>query len=60
MDPMIPFLTGWLMGAVDQRGIECMKIVSVRFKSNNCFEVEFASGLRLWVAVSEVEEERTS
>jgi hypothetical protein len=53
-DPMVPLLTGWLLGSVYTRGSETMKINKVTAEPPDAFVVEFASGLTLRVRVLEV------
>lgn len=55
-EPMIPLLTGWLLGAVARDGDKIMRIDSVAIDPPNCFTVKFASGLELEVMVSKKEQ----
>lgn len=56
-DCMTPFLTGWLVGALDKDGRDCMKIVKTMVEPPNGFTVLFASGTKLAVRITEVKEE---
>lgn len=54
MDPMVPYLTGWLSGHVMSRGGQAMKIVDVTPLAPDGFKVTFASGTELAVQVKEI------
>lgn len=46
-DPMVPMLTGWLLGCVARNGRETMKIVETAAEPPDGFVVKFASGLQI-------------
>jgi hypothetical protein len=52
MEPMVPLLTGWLLGALDKDGRDAMKIVECVALPPDRFQVTFASGLVLEVVVA--------
>ena len=56
LDPMVPFLTGWLTGALLNEGKKCMKIEEITPNGYEGCTIHFASGLKLRVRVEEVEE----
>ncbi|WP_294124215.1 hypothetical protein [Sphingomonas sp.] len=57
--PMQPFLAGFLLASVLQKGGDCMNIVeAIPADVPTGFEVLFASGLRVAVRVEVLEPER--
>jgi len=52
MNPMIPYLSGWLIGALLGEGKECMKIEKVEPTGLDGFTISFLSGTILNVRVS--------
>jgi len=54
MNPMVPYLTGWLAGNVTGKAAEVMKIVEMEPQPPDAFLVKLESGLMLRVKVSEV------
>jgi hypothetical protein len=63
MNPMVPMLTGWLVGSVDKASTRqggVMKIVLIEPDGLDSFIVEFASGLVVRVQVSEVPAEASA
>lgn len=51
MNPMVPFLTGWLAGLLLRDGKEAMKILCLDRVDNQTLAVAFASGLVVRVKV---------
>jgi hypothetical protein len=54
MNPMIPFLTGWLAGCVGNDAGKCMKVMGVEPTPPDGFLVKFESGLEVKVKVEAV------
>jgi hypothetical protein len=54
MNPMVPFLTGWLAATCVARGNDCMKVEEIIALRTDCFEVKFHSGLRVVVTTKVV------
>lgn len=54
MNPMIPFLTGWLASCLEKCGRETMRIADVTPEPPNALRVSFASGTVLRVHVMEL------
>lgn len=53
MNPMVPFLTGFLLSSLSLRGSDAMKIVGITPLPPDAFDVAFASGLVVRVTIAE-------
>ncbi len=60
VDPMVPFMTGWLMNAIHHEGNDVFNLKSVIPKSTtNGFIIELKSGQKFEVNIIELKKEKT-